>query len=110
MALKPEDFEECSYSGMLRYECSHCTGDKLGDEKPAAPQYGNLDPSLDESDFEVIGRTFEARYPGRCAVNYDHKIKLGTKVARIQRVGNPFQPVPGVACQSCIRELPKAKL
>ncbi len=107
------DFEECDFSGLAKAYCSHCLGHKLGDEKPGAVRYGDLDPEMDDDEdveYEVIGRAFEAKYKGHCTLNYDHKIKMGARVARVQRQDNPMIPVPGVACSECIRMLPKAKL
>ncbi len=105
------DYTECEWSGLAKAFCAHCTGDKLGDEKDQ-PKYGNLDLSRDDPEdvFEVVGRAFEAKYKGYCAINYDHKIKLGQRVARVQRKDNPMIPVSGVACSECIRILPKARL
>jgi hypothetical protein len=106
-----DDFEECTFSGLAKVYCAHCLGHKLGDEKPDAPKFGNLDPDEDaEIEFEVIGRAFEAKYRGHCTLDYDHKIKMGSRVARVQRRDNPMIPVAGVACSECIRMLPKAKL
>lgn len=108
--LGPEDFEECSFSGMMKYECSHCQGHTLGDEK-TTPQYGNLDPSQDpDFPYEVVGRAFESMYRGHCAIDYEHKIRIGEKVARVRRADNPLIAVGGVACKNCIREIPRAKM
>jgi hypothetical protein len=113
--MADDDFEECDFSGLAKIYCAHCLGHKLGDEKPDPPKFGNLDPE-DEDDtdsedlYEVIGRAFETKYKGHCTLNYDHKIKMGSRVARVQRRDNPMIPVPGVACSDCIRMLPKARL
>lgn len=59
--------------------------------------------------YEVIGRSFEAKFPGHCAVVYPHKIKVGMMVARVRRADNPMLPVPGVACTVCVKLLPRGK-
>lgn len=109
--MTDNDFEECDFSGLAKIYCAHCLGHKLGDE-PDQPKYGNLD--FEEADpedvFEVVGRAFESKYKGHCTLNYDHKIKMGSRVARVQRKDNPMIPVTGVACSDCIRILPKARL
>lgn len=97
-----EVFEECDFSGLPKEFCAHCKGDKLGDEK--APVYGNDD----ESEFEIIGRVFEAQYSGVCTINYDHRVKRGDRVAKVQRADNPMLPVSGVACAACVKVLPHA--
>jgi len=112
--MADDEYEECDFSGLPKIYCSHCRGDKLGDEKPEPRKYGNLDlerdDTLDPEDvFEVVGRAFEAKYKGHCTINYDHKIKMGSRVARVQRKDNPMIPVSGVACSECIRMLPKAR-
>lgn len=58
-------------------------------------------------EYEVVGRPFQAQFSGYCAVDYDHRIKRGDRVARIQRADNPMIPVTGVACPMCLRILPK---
>lgn len=64
---------------------------------------------LTMEDYEVLGRWFPAQFVGRCTLDYDHKIRLGDKVARVQRTDNPMLPVPGVACEKCLKILPRAK-
>lgn len=113
--MSDDDYEECDYSGLAKIFCAHCRGDKLGDEKPEIQKYGNLDVERDGSEdpedvFEIVGRAFEAKYKGRCTINYDHVIKMGSRVAKVQRQDNPMIPVAGVACEKCIRLLPKARL
>lgn len=105
MAVNPKtgevlDMEECDFSGLPHALCSHCTGDT--EEK--APDYGNAD----EEEFEVMGRIFEAQFSGHCTIDYDHKIRRGDRVARVQRVANPMLPVAGVACAMCVKVLPKS--
>lgn len=65
----------------------------------------------DEPDFEyeIIGRTFEAQFPSHCAIDYDHKIKRGDRVGRVQRADNPMIPVPGVACKNCVKMYPRGR-
>jgi hypothetical protein len=55
--------------------------------------------------FEIDGRTVETGFPGRCTLNYEHKIKRGERVAQIRRKDNPFIPISGVVCKRCIEEL-----
>lgn len=110
--MTDNDYEECDFSGLAKIYCAHCLGHKLGDEKPDLPKFGNLDVAREDPEdvFEVIGRAFEAQYKGHCTINYDHTIKRGSRVARVQRQDNPMIPVGGVACSECIRILPKARL
>lgn len=72
----------------------------------------NVDPDTgevrDEPEFEIIGRTFEAQYHGVCTLDYDHRVRRGDRVARIQRADNPMLPITGVACKNCIAFLPHA--
>lgn len=60
-------------------------------------------------EFEVQGQPFTTAYRGNCTVDFDHVIKPGEKVARVQRADNPMLPVPGVACHRCIRLMARAK-
>ena len=85
---------DCAFSGLPEATCSHCLGQ---DEK---------DPGSD--DYEIIGRPFEAQYSGVCTLDYDHRIKRGEKISRVQHAGNPFLPVSGVACAACTVDLPRA--
>jgi len=62
--------------------------------------------ALDE--YEAVGRPFDAQFPGYCAVNYDHKVKRGERVTKVQRADNPLIPVGGVACGKCTKIIPKA--
>lgn len=55
--------------------------------------------------YEIVGRTFESQFSGRCTLDPEHKIKRGQRVARVQRKDNPMLPVGGVACRLCIDEL-----
>lgn len=91
------DESECEFSGLPKFACSHCTGDELGDE-----------PDTHEIEYEVKGRPFDARFPGRCTIDYDHQIRKGDLVAYVQRADNPMMPVQGVACQACVKSLPRA--
>lgn len=97
-----EVLEECDFSGLAKEFCAHCKGDTLGDEK--TPEFGNGDVD----DFEIIGRVFEAQYHGVCTINYDHKVRRGDRVAKVQRADNPMLPVSGVACKDCVKLLPHA--
>jgi hypothetical protein len=87
--LSPD--EECEFSLLPKAFCSHC----LGDDEPEL-----------EWEVVVISRKFRAQYPGWCAVDDDHRIRLGDLVAKIGRSDNPMKPLSGVACQKCVRMLP----
>lgn len=63
----------------------------------------------DEPKFEVIGRAFDSQFTGRCTIEYDHRIRRGDLVARVQRADNPMLPVPGVACAACVKVLPRGR-
>lgn len=95
-----DEYEECDFSGLPRVFCAHCQGHK--EEKPSV--YGNDD----EDEFEIIGRVFDAQFPGHCTIDYDHRIKRGDRVARVQRIDNPMIPVTGVACSACVKVLSHA--
>lgn len=109
-----DDYEECDWSGLAKAFCSHCTGAKLGDEKPDRLTTERLldgneeEPDNDDIDFEIL-RTFEAKYHGVCTIDSAHKVKRGDRVAVVQRADNPMLPVKGVACRSCVSILPHAK-
>lgn len=68
------------------------------------------DPDFEENDweYETVGRPFEAVYPGRCTIDYSHKVKRGDLVSRVQKSDNPLIPIPGVACKNCTKIYPKA--
>jgi hypothetical protein len=110
-----DEFEECSWSGLAKAFCSHCTGAKLGDEKDRGRLTTELlfddqegeQPDNDDIEFEIL-RTFPAQYSGFCTVDRAHKIKRGDIVAVVQRADNPMLPVKGVACRSCVSILPHA--
>lgn len=72
-----------------------------------------IDPNTgevtDEDEYEIIGRVFEAAFPGHCTIDYEHRVKRGDSVARVQRADNPMLPVTGVACRACTLVLPRAK-
>lgn len=59
-------------------------------------------------EYEAVGRPFESQFPGHCAVDWDHKVKRGDRVTKIQRADNPLIPVGGVACAKCTKIVPKA--
>lgn len=92
--------EECEYSQLPRFACAHCTGD----DNPVEEH-----PDPDDDEYEIKGRPFDARFPGRCAIDYDHQIRKGDLVAFIQYAANPLRPVQGVACSACVRVLPRAR-
>jgi hypothetical protein len=60
-------------------------------------------------EYEVRGRVFEAQFTQTCTLDEDHRIRRGTKVAKVQRADNPFILVPGVACALCIKGMPRSK-
>ena len=63
----------------------------------------------DDIEYEIVGRLFESQFPGRCAVDWNHRVRKGDVVAHVQRADNPFLPVTGVACGACTKDLPRAK-
>jgi hypothetical protein len=62
-----------------------------------------------EERYEVVGGWFDAKFASRCAVDREHLIHYGDRVARIQRTDNPMLVVGGVACTKCLKILPRAK-
>ena len=62
-----------------------------------------------ENDYEAIGPLIDAKFSGRCAIVWDHRIKRGDVVTRIARADNPFLPVTGVACANCTKFLKKSR-
>lgn len=70
---------------------------------------GDLDDEFEAEDEFEITAIFEAQFPGNCAINWDHRIKVRDKVARIQHADNPALPVRGLACTKCMRDLEFAK-
>lgn len=99
--MSDDPWEECDFSGLAKITCSHCQGHTLGDEKEGPA-------TLTEDDYERVGRRFEARYPGRCTIDMDHRVKVGDLVSRVQHPSNPMIAVPGVACSMCTKSLPVA--
>lgn len=86
--------DRCENTELPKAWCAHCLGT----------------PDLDmEEEYEVLGRPFDSQFPGRCTIDYDHKIRRGDLVARVQRADNPMLPVTGVACGACVRVLPRVK-
>ena len=80
----------CEITELPQAWCAHC----------------RKTPELDEvfaEDYVLSGRAFEARYHGRCAIDYDHTIRRGDLVAYVKHADNPMLPVPGVACAACVR-------
>lgn len=66
---------------------------------------GDLEEEFEsDAGYEIIA-IFEAQFPGHCAINWDHKIKVRDRVARIQHADNPMLPVRGLACTKCMRDL-----
>ncbi len=66
---------------------------------------GDLDDEFEsDTDYEIVA-VFDAQYPGHCAIDWDHKIKVRDRVARIQHADNPALPVRGLACTKCMRDL-----
>lgn len=70
-------------------------------------QTGEVEDDTDD-DFELIGRWFEAQFSGHCTLDYEHRIRRGDKVSRVQHASNPMLPVTGVACSACVKVLPHA--
>lgn len=64
--------------------------------------------SIDSDQVEVTA-IFIVAYPARCALDWDHKIKIGTRAGKIRRKDNPMLPLAGSACQDCLKWLSKAK-
>lgn len=61
-----------------------------------------------EEDFEAIGALFDSQFSGRCAIDWNHRIRRGEVVTRVARADNPFLPVPGVACGNCTKILKRS--
>jgi hypothetical protein len=87
--------KDCEFSGLPEATCSHCLKQDDSDILP-------------ESEYEIVA-TFDAQFHGWCNIDSEHRIKKGSKVARVQHADNPLLPVPGVACATCILDLPRAK-
>lgn len=66
---------------------------------------GDLDEEFEAVEPYEIVAVFDAQFPGHCNMNWEHKIKPGVRVARLQHANNPALPVPGVACTKCMRDL-----
>lgn len=62
----------------------------------------------DAEEYEVVV-TFDALYNSTCTMDNRHDVKKGTRVGRVRLVSNPLLPVPGVACASCTKGMPRAK-
>lgn len=89
-----DGMDECGMSGLPKAWCAHCRKSEQIDL---------------EEEFEVLSRSFEAQFPGRCTLDYDHVIKRGDLIARVRHADNPMQPVQGVACSKCVKMLPRAE-
>jgi hypothetical protein len=55
--------------------------------------------------YVIKGGIFPALYPGACTLDYEHPVKRGDKVGKIQYADNPMVPIPGVACKRCTAEI-----
>lgn len=84
---------ECDISGLPQATCAHCTGDE------------DLSAASIEDEWVVI-RLFTARESGHCCLVFEHKIKRGDVIGKLQHADNPFVPVPGWACKSCAKSFP----
>ena len=62
-----------------------------------------------EEQFEAIGPLMDAKFSGRCAIDWDHRIRRGDVVTRVAWADNPLLPVPGVACKNCTKFLKKSR-
>lgn len=91
--------ELCDWSELPKSSCAHCNVK----EEPVSV-FGNDD----EREFEIIGHPFPAQYGGVCTLDYDHRIRRGDRVAKVQRADNPMLIVSGVACKDCIKGMPHA--
>lgn len=60
---------------------------------------------INHENYEIDGGTFESQYVGRCALDREHKIKRGDRVARVFRKDNPTLTVGGVVCKNCVSEI-----
>lgn len=65
------------------------------------------DVRVREGEFEVT-LTFPARYNGECTIVNEHKIKKRDRIGRVRLIENPLLPIPGYACESCVKVLPRA--
>lgn len=83
----------CERTDLPQAWCAHCRGSE--------------DIAIEDA-YEVTGRPFEARFPGRCTLDDEHTIRRGDLVAYVRHADNPMLPVPGVACASCVKSLPRA--
>lgn len=84
----------CDFSLLPEATCAHC----LGHDNDILP----------ESDYEITV-LMTAQFHGTCTIDPEHRIRKGDTIARVQHADNPFLPVPGVACASCVLDLPRAK-
>lgn len=56
----------------------------------------------DFEDYERDGPRIDALYPGVCAIDKRHKYKKRDTIAKVKLKENPFIPIPGYACASCV--------
>lgn len=87
--------EECEYSLLQRYECSHCMEVDDSDITP-------------DHDYEIVAM-FPSQFAGYCTLVDIHRIRKGDRVAKIRLADNPLISIPGVACGICALDLPRAK-
>lgn len=87
--------EECEYSLLQRYECSHCME---VDDSDIIPDH----------DYEIVA-VFPSQFGGYCNLEIAHRIRKGDRVSKIRRADNPMVPLPGVACSFCTLDIPRAK-
>jgi hypothetical protein len=94
--LTPEQLQEvCDFSLLYRYECAHCT---TMDDSDITPDH----------DYEIV-TIFPSQFGGYCTLDDRHRIRKGDRVSKLRRADNPMVSVPGVACQYCTLDLPKAR-
>lgn len=93
-------FEECDFSGLPKASCAHCL-------KHDDSFLDGTDASTDEA--FVIVAVFATQWAQSCTIDRSHRIKRGDMVGKVKRTDNPFIVVPGVACESCVRDYPREK-
>jgi len=63
---------------------------------------------IPDHEYEIIA-TFRSQFSGWCGLVDVHKIRKGDLVAKLQRADNPMVSVPGVACKTCMLDIPRAR-
>lgn len=92
-------FELCQTTGIIEAICDHCLGrDDLKVEQVEEEPY---------SEYEVTS-VFRSQFSGYCRVDPDHTIRRADLVGKLRLSDNPFIPVSGVCCKSCVKMLPRA--